>query len=158
MAAIGELSRKRTRGSTEGFSDAMKHEGFQKSLRAPSEGTEVAKARKHPKGPRLLGSSRRRQQRKQSFRLEWVRQGCDQYRGQSRHVVRWAVPHGSEQEPGKVRWRTRVLSPWTEITSLEEEVEGRTLEETVSEGVWISNWLRFTPNWLCLNPEETVSW
>ena len=61
--------------------------------------------------------------------------GGDQYRGQSRHVVRGAVPHGSEQEPGeKVSWRTRVLSPCTEITSLE-EVEGRTLEETVSEGV-----------------------
>lgn len=62
--------------------------------------------------------------------------GGDQYRGRSRRVVRGAVPHGSEQEPGeKDSQRTRVLSPCTEITSLEEEVEGRTLEATVSEGV-----------------------
>ena len=161
MAATGELSRKRVRGSTQGFFNAMNHEEFQKSLRAPSEAPEVAKvgARKYPKGsppyPRLPGSSRRRQQRKQNFRLEWVRRGGDQYRGRSRRVVRGAVPHGSEQEPGeKDSQRTRVLSPCTKITSLEEEVEGRTLEATVSEGVWISNRLRFTPNWLFFKPRR----
>ena len=107
MAATGELSRKRVRGSTQGFSDAMKHEGFQKSIRAPHEGTEVAKARKHPKGPRLLGSSRRRQQRKQNFRLEWIRRGCDQYRGHLHNVEvsstswEWAGARGEGQLENK---------------------------------------------------------
>lgn len=95
----------------------------------------IPKDHHHTQDSRAAAEEGSRENRTSGLK-SWVRRGWDQYRGQSRHVVRGAVPHGSEQEPGeKVSRRTRVLSPCTEITSLEEEVEGRTSEETVSEGV-----------------------